>query len=434
MTRQSLIDSIKKFPETPGVYFFRRTKGTSSDILYIGKATSLRDRVRSYFSNDIAATRGPKIVGMLEECTDITFEKTDSVLEALLLEAHLIKKYQPEFNTKEKDNKSFYYVVITKEDFPRVLLVRGRDLDKHTNIRIENLRITTNKKHFLVGKQFGPFPSGQTLRDALGLIRKIFPFRDKCVPCIKNPVPGTGEKCKPCFNRQIGLCPGVCTGEISIEDYNTTIKHIVHFFNGEKKAILKDLEKQMKLLAKTQKFEEAGELKRQIFALTHIHDVSLIKEEDFESKAPSGFRIESYDIAHMSGQNMVGVMTVLEDGHIEKGEYRKFKIQHNTGADDTKALSEVITRRLGHNEWRLPNLIVVDGGVAQKKVIEKVLQENMVAIPVVSVVKDERHKPKEILGDKKYLSYEKEILLSNAEAHRYAISFHKTLRNKGMRG
>lgn len=443
MIRQSLIDLIKKFPETPGVYFFRsrssRTRGdvgSTSRILYIGKATSLRDRVRSYFSNDIAATRGPKIVGMLEECTEITFERTDSVLEALLLEAHLIKKYQPEYNTKEKDNKSFYYVVITKEDFPRVLLVRGRDI-------LVGALGGKKKIDYTIAHSFGPFPSGQTLRDALGLIRKIFPFRDKCISCIKNPTPGVGEnnsshpgpgECKPCFNRQIGLCPGVCTGEISKEAYATTIKHIVHFFNGEKKAILKDLEKQMKLLAKTQKFEEAGELKRQIFALTHIHDVSLIKEENFEAKAPSGFRIESYDIAHMSGQNMVGVMVVLEDGQIEKGEYRKFKIQHNTGADDTKALKEVITRRLGHNEWRLPNLIVVDGGVVQKKAIEKVLQENMVAIPVVSVVKDERHKPKEILGDKKYLSYEKEILLSNAEAHRYAISFHKTLRNKGMRG
>lgn len=427
MFRQSLIDSIKKFPETPGVYFFRarspRTRGdvvSTSKILYIGKATSLRDRVRSYFSNDIAVTRGPKIVGMLEECTDITFEKTDSVLEALLLEAHLIKKYQPEYNTKEKDNKSFHYVVITKEDFPRVLLVRGRDI-------LVGALGGKKKIDYTIAHSFGPFPSGQTLRDALGLIRKIFPFRDKCMPCI-------GEKCKPCFNRQIGLCPGVCTGEISQETYNATIKHIVRFFNGEKKAIVKDLEKQMKVLAKEQKFEEAGELKKQIFALTHIHDVSLIKEENFEAKAPSGFRVESYDIAHMSGQNMVGVMTVLEDGQIEKGEYRKFKIQHNTGADDTRALKEVITRRLGHNEWRLPNLIVVDGGVAQKKAIEKVLKENMVGIPVVSVVKDERHKPKEILGDKKYLKYEKEILLSNAEAHRYAIGFHTLLRNKKMKG
>lgn len=416
MNRQELLNIIKKFPETPGVYFFRR----GEDVLYIGKATSLKDRVRSYFSQDMSVTRGPKIVRMLERIDTVTYEKTDSVLEALLLEAHLIKKYQPEYNTKEKDNKSFYYVVITKEDFPRVLLVRGRD------ILVSSLS-GKKKADYTIAHSFGPFPSGQTLRDALGLIRKIFPFRDKCVPC-------AGEKCKPCFNRQIGLCPGVCTGEITKESYQATIDHIVRFFKGEKKAIVKDLEKDMKMLAKEHKFEEAGQLKKQIFALTHIHDVSLIKEETFDAKAPSGFRIESYDIAHMSGTNMVGVMTVVEDGEIEKSEYRKFTIKHNTGADDTKALKEVVTRRLGHIEWRLPDLIVVDGGVAQKRAVESVLRDNKLTIPVVGVVKDERHKPKEILGDKNYLKYEKEILLSNAEAHRYAIGFHKLLRNKKMRG
>lgn len=417
------VKKIKSFPDTPGVYFFRR----GEEVLYIGKATSLKDRVKSYFSRDIMLTRGPKITRMLELTDNVTYEKTDSVLEALLLEAHLIKKYQPEYNTKEKDNKSFYYVVVTKEDFPRVLLVRGRD------ILVSSLG-AKKKIDYTIAHSFGPFPSGQTLRDALGLIRKIFPFRDTCTPCIKNPTPGVGEKCKPCFNRQIGLCPGVCTGEISKESYQHTIQNIVRFFKGEKKAILKDLEKNMKHLATEHKFEEAGLLKKQIFALTHIHDVSLIKEENFDAKAPSGFRIESYDIAHMSGQNMVGVMTVVEDGEIEKSEYRKFTIKHNTGADDTKALKEVVTRRLGHIEWRLPDLIVVDGGVAQKRAVESVLRENKIAVPVVGVVKDERHKPKEILGDKDYLKYEKEILLSNAEAHRYAIGFHTLLRNKKMRG
>ncbi len=421
------IKRIKKFPDTPGVYFFRRTKGNVDDVLYIGKATSLRDRVKSYFSHDISITRGPKIVAMLNEATDITYEKTDSVLEALLLEAHLIKKYQPEYNTKEKDNKSFYYVVVTKEDFPRVLLVRGRD------ILVSSLD-SQKKVDYTIAYSFGPFPSGQTLRDALGLIRKIFPFRDKCTPCAAHAPSSAGQKCKPCFNRQIGLCPGVCTGEITKEAYQDTIQHIVRFFKGEKKAIVKDLEKQMKLLAKEYKFEEAGELKKQIFALTHIHDVSLIKEDTFDARAPHGFRIESYDIAHMSGQNMVGVMTVMEDGEVEKSEYRKFTIKYNTGADDTKALKEVVTRRLGHIEWRLPDLMVVDGGVAQKRAIESVLRENKIKIPVVSVVKDDRHKPKKILGDKMYLKYEKEILLSNAEAHRYAIGFHTLLRNKKMRG
>jgi excinuclease ABC subunit C len=132
----------------------------------------------------------------------------------------------------------------------------------------------------------------------------------------------------------------------------------------------------------------------------------------------------------MSGKNVVGVMTVIENGEAAPSEYRKFKIKENPGVNDTKALAEVLSRRLAHIEWRFPDLIVVDGGVPQKNVIEKILRENGLEIPAVSVVKDERHKPKEILGDKKWLKYEREILLSNAEAHRYAIKFHTNLRSK----
>jgi excinuclease ABC subunit C len=135
---------------------------------------------------------------------------------------------------------------------------------------------------------------------------------------------------------------------------------------------------------------------------------------------------------------MVGAMVVLENGELKKSDYRKFKIRNNKDADDTKALSEVLTRRLAHTEWPMPNLIVVDGGRAQMNAMQKVLKENEINIPVVSVVKDERHKPKDILeegtlrrtSDKFKFKYEKEILLSNAEAHRFAIGFHKRLRSK----
>lgn len=421
MKSQELINSIKKFPDTPGVYFFKRTEKGGNDILYIGKATSLRSRVRSYFSADLANTRGPKLVGMLVECDTITFEKTDSVLEALLLEAHLIKKYQPVYNTLAKDDKSNQYVIITKEEFPQVLIVRGRDLAKASLRSNSHIRMS-------VDKTFGPFPYGYTLREAMKIIRHIFPYRDgKCIPAKNQKDPSNPV---PCFNRQIGLCPGVCTGEISAEEYGETIQNIVWFFEGNKKAIIKNLEKRMKECARQQKFEEAGILKKQLFALTHVHDVSLIREETWGGKEPTGYRIESYDIAHLMGQYVVGVMTVVEDGSPAKGEYRKFKIKELPGINDTKALTEVLSRRLGHNEWRFPNLIVVDGGVAQKRAMEKVLRETGNRIPVVSVVKDERHKPKEILGDKSYLKYEKEILLSNAEAHSFAIGFHKEKRDK----
>jgi len=194
--------------------------------------------------------------------------------------------------------------------------------------------------------------------------------------------------------------------------------------------LVKKLEREMKTLAKNREFEKAEKIKRQIFALHHIQDIALIKNQ--VSKMPFDtrtFRIEAYDVAHLSGTNVVGVMTVVENGEIKKSDYRKFKIR-SAKVDDTKALAEILTRRLAHPEWAMPNLIVVDGGTAQKRTAEKVLRENNSQIPVVSVVKDEHHKPREILGIKEWFRYEKEILLANTEAHHFAISFHKHLRGK----
>ena len=420
---------IKNLPDTPGVYIFKRV----DKILYIGKATSLRDRVKSYMSKTVFDTRSPLISKMLGEFDSIEHIKTDSVLEALVLEASLIKKYQPEANIKEKDNKSFNFVIITKEDFPRVLVVRSRELLQNPP--------RSNLGRFEVGYSFGPFPNGTQLKEAMKIVRKMFPYRDKCVPMLQG---STLKKFgKPCFNRQIGLCPGVCTGEITKMEYQEQIKNIILFFEGNKKRLLKNIEKQMACFAKEKEFEKANVTKRTLFTLNHIQDISLIKDdiiaprfdlgnEDDVSKMPfdTGFRIESYDVAHMSGQNVVGVMTVVEDGETKISDYRKFKIKNEPGVNDTKALSEILSRRLAHIEWRFPDLIVVDGGLAQKRVIEKILQKNNIEIPVVSVVKDEHHRPREILGDKKWLKYEKEIILSNSEAHRFGISYHKQLRDK----
>ena len=153
------------------MYFF---VGKNKKILYIGKATSLKDRVRSYFNKDVVNTRSPLVSKMLSEFETIEFTKTDSVLEALVLEAHLIKKHQPEANIKEKDNKSFNFVVITKEDFPRVLIVRSREL----------LNDPTWTSDVQVKYSFGPFPNGTQLKEALKIVRKMFPYRDKCEPPI----------------------------------------------------------------------------------------------------------------------------------------------------------------------------------------------------------------------------------------------------------
>ncbi len=403
------MDKLKqKLPDTPGVYFFRKGK----EILYIGRATSLRSRVRSYFNKEVVDSRGPIIAGMVLEATSLAYRQTDSVLEAIILEAELIKKYQPRYNSKEKDNKSFNYIVITKERFPRVLMVRGRQLAEGSN-------------DFKIKKLFGPFPSGTELKEALRVIRKIFPFRDKCEP-------GIG---KPCFNRQLGLCPGVCTGEISEADYKKQVRKIELFLSGKKKAVITLLKAEMNSYAEQQEFERADEVKRKIFALEHIQDVSLIKRESALMPGIGDnkniFRIEAYDVAHQSGTNNVGVMVVVEDGETRRGGYRKFKIRGNYPADDLRSLREVLERRLNHPEWRFPDLIVVDGGKLQVGVAEEILQRDGLKIPVLGVVKDEYHRPKNILGDIELIKkYERAVLLSNSEAHSYAINYFRKLANK----
>jgi excinuclease ABC subunit C len=400
---------VDKLPDAPGVYFFKRGR----QILYIGKATSLRDRVRSYFRGDIASARSNWIAKMVELVDVIDHVVTDSVLEALLLESFQIKKHQPPYNIREKDDKSYLYVVFTKEAFPQIITVRGKDLAESKNYKY----------------LFGPFPHGGELREALKIIRRIFPYRDeKCQP----------NQGRPCFNAQIGLCPGVCSGGLTAREYGRTVRNLALFFQGRKAAVLKNLEREMKSLAKDQKFEAADQIKRKIFALQHIHDVALIKRtspQDFTLAAPGehDFRLEAYDVAHLSGKNTVGVMVVSHNAELVKDQYRKFKLRGGSAnkADDTGNLLEILNRRLKHAEWPLPNAIVVDGGTAQANVAEKILHGYKLNIPVISVVKDDKHKARELNGPKEIVEkYRDAIIALNAEAHRFAINYHRLLRGR----
>lgn len=428
-------------PDKPGVYLFLApsvaTDGVKTNILYIGKATSLKDRVRSYFGKDLIDTRGPLLVDMVFKAEHIEWIETPSVLEALILEANLIKKHQPYYNTKEKSDKSFNYVCITKDELPKVLVLRGKNLDKSDYKKV-----------------FGPYTNGGQLREALKIIRKIFPFYDDKTKNYKE------------FYKQIKLVPS----EENKKEYLRNIKHIILFLNGKKKDIIIDLNREMKIHAKKLEFEKAGEIKRKIFALNHINDIALIKGESVYEKQNFGnalrrshsilnpqdlsggseysskqiqnfdFRIEAYDIAHMSGQNMVGVMTVIDlpagrqgMGEPNKSEYKKFKIRTQSDANDTGALREVLERRIKHTEWTLPSFIVVDGSTAQINTAERVLRENNLDIKVVAVTKDNRHKVSELKGDKALISkYKREIILVNNEAHRFAITYHKQMRGKNF--
>jgi len=261
-------------PDSPGAYLMKNGRGK---ILYVGKAGNLKRRVSSYFTRP----RDARIRKLVREIRRIDYKKTETAIEALILESYLIKKYQPPFNIIQKDDKSFLYVEITNDEFPRVLLVRGKDIIN----REKNSRV----------KIFGPFTSSASVREALRILRRIFPWS-------VHPPQKTGKFARPCLEYEIGLCPGVCTGIISKTEYKKNIQSVKLFFAGHKKRIIQNLKKEMRAAGKTLKFEKAEKIKRQLFSLRHIQDVALIEESRIKNQGSRRkTRIEGYDISNISG-------------------------------------------------------------------------------------------------------------------------------------
>ena len=412
-------EDLKKFelPDTPGVYLFTRGAGARKEILYVGKATSLRDRVRSYFDDDLIATRGPRIVDMVTAADGLMHETTPTVLEALVREAALIREYLPKANAIGKDDKTFLYAVITDEHIPRVLAIRGGEIDfEHKRAQGVALKAI-----------HGPFPSGYQLRQALRLIRRIFPFFDTPKPV------GEGNKhmqARVEFNRQIELYPR----DMDSSDYARSIRNVSLFLSGRVKTLRETLTKEMKKAAQEERFEDAAEIRKQLFSLDHVQDVSLIRDE--RTEGIPGPRIEAYDTAHLSGTNAIGVMTVVEDGMPDKKQYRTFRIRGvggRTQNNDIASLKEILSRRLGHTEWPLPKAFVIDGGKTHKKAAEEVLKEVGVGIPVVAVVKDDKHRPREVIGGMRAGITDADAVLANSEAHRFSLATHRKARSRDLR-
>lgn len=370
-------------------------------VLYVGKAGNLRRRVSSYFIRP----HDFRIQKMVSEIARVDYKKTDTAVEALILEAELIKKLSPPWNVREKDDKSFLYVEITKEKFPRVLLVRGRQ--------------AKNSKLKAKSSFYGPFTSASDIRAALRIVRRIFPWSTH---------PETNKSKRPCFEYEIGLCPGTCAGLADRKEYLRNIRNVKLFFAGKKGIILRSLQREMKAAAKNLEFERAGKLKRQISALQHIQDVALIGEQSHTPlEQHIDRRIEGYDISNISGASAVGAMVVFRGGKPDKDEYRRFKIRTVTGADDVGMLSEVIRRRL-KNPWPLPDLILVDGGRAQVNAAKKALDEAELKIPVIGIAKGPERKRTDIIGLLPPWISQKTLIQVRDEAHRFAIGYHKKIR------
>lgn len=401
-------------PDVPGVYLFKQGR----TVLYVGKATSLRDRVRSYFDDDLIATRGPRVVDMVTKADRVAHETTPTVLEALVREAALIKKYHPRANSEGKDDKTFLYAVVTKEEIPRVLVIRGKDIDFKEQVT----RVPLVKLQAI----YGPFPSGAQLREGLRLIRRIFPFFDTPKPV------GTRSKhqaAKIEFNQQINQYPRA----FDAKEYRRTMRHVKLFLSGRGKELRVMLQKEMRQAAKDERFEDAASRRRELFALDHIQDVSLIKDENLPVQGSTLYRIEAYDTAHLAGTNAIGVMTVIEDSTPIKKEYRTFNIRGVQKNDDIASLKELLTRRFGHPEWVFPQAIVIDGGTTHKKAAESALSALGIAIPVLAVVKDEWHRPREVIGARRAGVSESDAVLANSEAHRFSLARHRYARSKNLR-
>ena len=418
----ALKNKLKTLPNEPGVYFH---KSDSGEIIYVGKAASLRNRVRQYFQK--SRLRDAKTDALVAEIVDTDWVTVETELDALFLESEMIKRYMPRYNVLLRDDKSLSYVRIPmNEAYPAVTFTRSPLDDGAT--------------------YFGPYYNGFAVKKALRYLRRVFPYS----------VHETMPK-RLCLQYHIGLCPGVEEQKISSSDYKVILRKLMRYLKGERKALMDEIERDMKRAATEHDFETAAllrnrlrnlkELQRQIvFGDREFMDISkdqaLVGLKELLDLADVPQRIEAYDISHMSGTNNVASMVVATKGLADKSQYRKFKMQL-PGNNDTGHMRETVVRRLKHlKDWGRPDLVVVDGGIPQLSAVADVLRaEN---IPFVGRNKSGDHSKNArvrlvIPRDGAYETVELEknshiaklIARLDDESHRFAVSYHNTLKRQG---
>lgn len=406
MTRRELLTLAKNLPLTPGIYSYYDRGGR---LLYIGKAANLRRRVSSYF---LRTANDPRINRLIDLIDRIEVIETGSVVEALLREAYEINAMQPPFNIRSKDDKSFIFIGITQEQYPRIILTRP------TNPEAQHLKY-----------RFGPYTSADAARKAVDIVRRIIPFRTRCRP----------NTHRACLDAQIGLCPGVCSGKISQKEYSKLIGQLQLFFEGKTARLVNQLEKKMHQTVREERFEEAARIRNRIFALKHIRDVALLRRKDLEEldddKIPA--RIEAYDISNMSADYAVGSMVVMRNGQPEPGQYRRFQIKTVTGQNDLLMMEEVLRRRLIHTDWPKPDLLLIDGGEQHLRVALRVLRDLHLTVPVLAAAKGPQRNRLDIYTENSQFQNPSPTLRAvlyqaREQAHRFAIQYHRVRRKKGF--
>ena len=540
-------EQLKKLPAEPGVYLM---KDQFNNIIYVGKAISLKNRVRQYFQS--SKNHSSKVKSMVKNIKSFEYIITDSELEALILECNLIKQYRPKYNVLLRDDKTYPYIkVTTNEDYPRVLKVR---------------RVLKDK-----AKYFGPYTNLTAVNDTLEIIRNTYPIRTCNIDIDK----AIKNNMRPCLNMHIKKCVGPCTGNISKEEYNEMVEDIIMFLSGKEETLIEILKEKMNKCAMEFNFEEAAiyrdkirsleemmqkqkidatasDLNQDVIAMARAHDEACVQvffvrngkivgrehfilvgvmdssrasilgsfvkqfymEQEYipreliiEDEIEDSFileewlstkkgqkvtirvpqkgekknlvdmvrknameylekfsdmnklkyekslgaleqlkdllgleempkRIESFDISNIQGVDSIGSMVVFTNGKKDKKEYRRYKIKSVIGSNDYDSMAEIVERRLKYGD--LPDLILLDGGKGQVSSVQKVLDKYDVEIPLWGMYKDDKHRTKGLISQEKEIELDKTTNLYRfvasiqEEVHNFAISYHRSLRNKSL--
>jgi len=413
----SLKQKLNNLPVQPGVYFHKNING---DIIYVGKAAVLKNRVRQYFQKN---QKDIKTAALVAEIADVDWIVVDTEMDALFLEAEMIKRYMPKWNILLRDDKSVSYVRINmRDEVPYISFTRNPVDDKAIYI--------------------GPFYGKSVVERAVRMMRRIFPYYTK---------PYNGSKT---LDTDLGLTPGIEIGKTTPREYKKNLRKLVQYLEGGREKLLRDLEKTMNDEAKKGNYELAAEARDQLFGLRELKKKIVFSDKEFLDissdqalkqlqdlldleKPPR--RIEGYDISHQSGENTVGSMVVFINGVAARSAYRKFKIRTSTN-NDLKSMTEMLTRRLKHTEWGYPDLIILDGGAAQVNAVLPLTEKYN--IPIVGRDKSGNHSkstdvklivPKK--GVKKLPSgshIARLVARIDEESHRFAITYHTLLKRKSM--
>ncbi|MFO7937002.1 MAG: excinuclease ABC subunit UvrC [Kiritimatiellia bacterium] len=427
---KELKKKLRELPDKPGCYMMRDRKGS---IIYIGKALSLRKRVQSYFRPSTMRNAPPKLRSMVNSVEDLSILLVRNEAEALLTEGSLIKQYRPRYNILLRDDKR-YLALKADPDAPVP--------------RLTTCRIIRNDG----AAYFGPFPSSTVVRTVLNFVERRYGLR-KCSPIIPDE-----ETHRHCMNDIIRFCSAPCTGNVTLEEYRRRFNEACAFLRGERMAVIEEVRELMEDAAEKHDFEKAAQFRDTWIALRQmLRQKAKVKTppEIQRAEAHKGIkdlkirlglkiiphRIEGFDISNLFGTNSVASMVVSTDGIPDKRYYRRFRIKTVEGADDPRSMAEVISRRYKrlHNEGgRMPDLIMIDGGITQLRASRRALKELGLNIPAIGLAKQ----MEEIVVDRPgkqsiFLPHDtaalKVLIRLRDEAHRFAVDYHRRLRNRTIR-